>query len=149
LSKAGEVVGHGDGCGVFWEQWWELWQETELCFRKRNSVSHFESLSHETELCFPFCESESDLLAENGTLFLGTMAGNGTLFPVMEMILGDSKTLGGGVLDGVLGRTLVGWLASWINGWRACRTAGRLIGCRLNVGYVGCSYWPQQCHHHR
>ena len=25
LSKTGEVVGHGDGCGVLWEQWWELW----------------------------------------------------------------------------------------------------------------------------
>ena len=50
---------------------------------------------------------------------------------MVGMILGGSNTLGGGVLDGVLGWTLVGWLASWINGWRACRTAGRLIGCRL------------------
>jgi hypothetical protein len=46
-------------------------------------------------------------------------------------VLGVSNTLGGGVLDGVFGWTLVGWLASWISGKRACRTAGRLIGCRL------------------
>jgi hypothetical protein len=31
------------------------------------------------------------------------MAGNRTLFPVTEMILEGSNTLGGGVLDGVLG----------------------------------------------
>jgi hypothetical protein len=124
LSKAGEALGHGDGCGVFWEQWWKLWQETELCFRKRNSVSHFVS---------PSLTSQQ----ETEPLFPGIMAGNRTLFPVTKMILGGSNTLGGGVLDGVLDWTLVGWLASWISGWRACRTEGRSIGCRLGHGLRG------------
>jgi hypothetical protein len=52
-------------------------------------------------------------------------------------ILGGSNTLGGGVLNRVLGWTLVGWLASWISVWRACMTAGRLIGCRLGRGLRG------------
>jgi hypothetical protein len=38
---------------------------------------------------------------------------------MVGMILGGGNTLGGGVLDGVLGWTLVGWLASWIAGQRA------------------------------
>jgi hypothetical protein len=50
---------------------------------------------------------------------------------------GSSNTLGGGVLNGVLGWTLVGWLAIWIAGRRACRTAGRSIGCRLGSGLRG------------
>ncbi len=49
----------------------------------------------------------------------------------MEMILGGSNTLGGGVLNGVLGLTIVGWLASWIAGRRDFRIASRLIDCRL------------------
>ena len=55
----------------------------------------------------------------------------------MGMILGSSNTLGGGVLDGVLGWTLVGWLENWISGRRACRNAGSSIGCRLGSGLRG------------
>ncbi len=51
-----------------------LFTETELCFPFCESESGNGTLFPETELCFPFCESESDL-----------PAGNGTLFPEMEL----------------------------------------------------------------